>query len=693
MAAGRRATVVRAGPALRVALVATVLGLLLAVAPRAEAHALLTGSTPAAGTDLTAAPAVVALTFDEPLVATLSGATVTAPGGRTFSARVSAERMLVRLHGNARGVYRVRWKTVSKVDGHVITGAFEFGVRAAAGAVPSTSGPTRGDITVSALRGIEYALLLLAFGMCLLQRLGRDLGVRQPARAVAAGLLVTGVVVVAGEIWVAGDGLAARTAMDYLTHDRPGWARAARLLLEAALLVGVLLTRRLSAVLLCAIAVAVAFGGHGADVEPAWQGIAVNALHLVAAGAWAGGIMALALVRLRRQWHQVSRELLRRFSRVAPWAFLGSVVLGGVQAAQLLGSPQSVLGSSYGLTLVAKAVAVAAMVPLSLLAWRRVQVHIRTEALIALVVVAAAAALTAFPVIPKEAREAAAEQQDSTAAGAAAPAHAQRVAALPGRGDLTVGGRAGTVMVGLTVRPGRPGRNTVTAYLASPASRHTVARLHVAGRVLPMRSCGPRCRTTSSEIAGHERLGVEVAGHGTASYVLPALPAPDAGGLVRSAQGWMMRRHSYVDHQDLSGIRSVYRYVVPHRLYTRTWFGEGPQDSLWLGRRLYRRDSPTSRWRLSATGTAAPVPYFPWEPFDPLVDCHVLGHADVARTPTRVVACFGGHGASSDFVWFTMYVDGAGRVLRSRMWATSHFMDDRFTGFDTRLGLPSLHRG
>ncbi|HEU4567798.1 MAG TPA: copper resistance protein CopC [Marmoricola sp.] len=675
----------------RAVLLAPVLAALLSAGP-ADAHALLVGSDPAAGTDLARAPRVVTMTFDEPLVASLSDATVSSPGGRSFAAEVSGERMVVRLHGQARGVYRVHWKTVSKVDGHVITGSFEFGVRASARSAAVTSGPTRGDVTVSVLRGIEYAVLLLAYGLCLLQLLGRGLRLRLPGLPVAAGLLAAGVVVVTGEIWLAGSGLSWRAAVDYLTHDRAGWARSARLLLEAALVVVALTRRRLSAVLLAGIAVAVALAGHGADVEPAWQGVVVNAAHLLAAGVWAGGIMALAVLRFGRQWPQLSRELLHRFSRVAPWAFLASVLLGAVQAAQLLGSPDSVLGSSYGLTLVAKAVAIAAMVPLSLLAWRRLRVHVRVEAVIALVVVAAAAALTAFPVIPKEAREAAAEEQPGTGAGQP-EALLPRDRALPAPGDVTAGGRAGAVMVGLTVHPGRPGHNTVTAYLASPARRSTTTRLHVAGRVLPMRSCGARCRTVGVDLTGHEWVRVEVAGQGVASYLLPALPAPDVDGLVRSANRWMRQRHSYVDHQNLSGIRSEYRYVVPHRLFTRTWFGNGPQDSLWLGRRLYRRSSPTAPWRLASSDTLAPVPYFPWEPFLPLIDCHPFGSARVAGTPVRVVNCFGGHGGAPDAVWFTMYVDHAGHVLRSRMWATSHFMDDRFTDVDRPLRLPSLHPG
>lgn len=681
----------------RLALLPLVGLLLLVVLPPAAAHALLVSSDPSAGSSLPAMPATVTLTFDEPLVGSLSRATVSAPDGRRFTSRVSGERMIVRLGGDAHGVYRVAWKTVSKVDGHVITGSFEFGVAATASAAAATSGPTAGDVAVSVLRGVEYALLLLACGLCLLGIAAREAALHQPLLPVTAGLLVAGVAVVTGEVWVAGSGLSWQAAVDYLSNDRSGWARTARLALEAGLLASVLARSRtppagrrarwpgiaLAAALLSGIIVAVALAGHGADVEPAWQGIAVNAAHLAAAGIWAGGIMALAVLRLTGQWQVHGGQVLRRFSRIAPWAFLASVVLGGVQAAQLLGSPEPVLGSSYGLTLVAKAVAIAAMVPLSVLAWRRLRVHVRTEAVIALVVVAAAAALAAFPVIPREAREAAAEQP---------PTLSRRPSALPRSGDVTMGGRAGTVMVGISVHPGRPGRNAVTAYLASPAHRSTSARLRVGQQTVSMSSCGRLCRTATVDLAGHDLVRVEVAGHGTASYHLPGLPSPSAAALVRAVNRRMGQLRSYRERQLLAGIRTEYRYRVPHRLFVRTWFGDGAQDTLWIGRRLYRRDGPGARWRLSSRGDLAPVPYFPWQPFEPLVDAHVVGHAAVGGTPVRVVSVFDGHGRDPDPVWFTWYVDSGDRVLRSQMWATNHFMNDRYTRFDEAVHLPRLPR-
>ncbi|MGH3444129.1 MAG: copper resistance protein CopC, partial [Nocardioidaceae bacterium] len=448
-------------------LLALLAATLLAAAP-ASAHAVLVSSDPPAGAKLAATPGTVTLVYDEPLEPALSTASVTSPTGQTSNATVSGKTMKVRLRGNARGLYQVDWKTVSEVDGHTITGHFEFGVGVAAAAgsnVPQINGF---DIALAVPRGIEYALLLLAFGVALLPRLAPRIEVRLPVRSLAAALLVAGVVVVVAEGVVAGD------VLTYLGNGVPGWSRVARLVGEAGLLVVAVLTRRLSFAILTGIAVLVAFAGHGADVEPSWQGITVNAAHLVSAGVWAGGIMALAVVRLTGQWDRSGRRLLPHFTRVAPWAFGASVILGAFQAYQLLGSPDPLIRTDYGITLLVKAGAIALMVPLSVLAWRRLRISVRVEAVLALVAVAAAAALAAYPVIPKEAREARAEAAGTT--GTARSAHAPWA---PAAGQLTMGGRAGAVMAAMTLDPGRPGRNTIKVYLASPANRHSNATAHV----------------------------------------------------------------------------------------------------------------------------------------------------------------------------------------------------------------------
>lgn len=698
---GRRWTARLAGLSLAAA------ALLLFFPAAASAHAVPVSATPAPGARLAAAPGAVVIVFDEPLVARLSGMTVTSPAGRRFTGTVTGKKTIrAPLPPSASGVYRVNWKTVSVIDGHTITGSYRFGVgvpvpAAASSAGATAQGPGSADVTVAVLRWAEYTLLLLACGLSLLGMLARDLPLRLPDVPVAAALLASGVVVVAAEAVLASSGVSVAGFVDYLSNGVTGWARVARLLLEAAVLETAIIRRAaqpgspparqpggrrpgLPPVLLAGAVTAVAIAGHGADVEPAWQGIAVNAVHLAAAGMWAGGIMALALLGITGHWQAVRHDLLPRFARVASWAFVVSVLLGAVQAWQLLAGPGDVLTTGYGLTLVAKAVTVAAMASLSVLAWRRIRVSLRAEAALAVVAIAAAAALAAYPVVPKEAREAA-------EGPAARPSAAARVSWLPRPGDLTMGGRAGQVMVGLTVNPGRPGRNTISAYLASPATAASRARIRLGGRWQALSSCGGQCRAGTVTLRGGERLAVSVSGRGggTGYFTLPSLPARDGAALARAADARMDRLDSYLVAENLSGIRSAYAYARPHLMWLRTWYGDGVQQTLWSGESVYVKTAPHSRWRLKSSGSLAPVPYYPWDPFKPFADARILGTGTVSGRPVTVVSLFAGHGSDPDAVWFTLYVDQqTGRVLRSRMWATNHFMNDRFYAFNRPGHIP-----
>lgn len=658
-------------------------GILLTPAP-AAAHAVLLSAEPAPGATVARAPDAVLLRFDEPLVATLSRASVVDPAGRRFTGTVAGETIRVPLAGGGRGAYRVAWTTVSEVDGHTITGRFGFGVGVAVPAGQTSRGalPTPGDSLVAVLRAVEYTVLLLACGLVALRLTARDTPVPVPAVPVAVALLGAVTAVIVAEAALATARLSPSAVADYLAIGVPGVARGAQILLAAATVGAAVARRRLSAVLVAGIVAAVALAGHAADAQPPWLGVAVNGLHLASAGVWAGGILALALVRWRGAWAGPGRALLPGFSRVAPWAFLVSVALGAVQAGQLLGGVGELLHTRYGLTLIGKAALIAAMIPLSILAWRR-RPMLRTEAMLAVLVVAAAAALAAYPVIPRQAREAGTRHDD-------APVQA-RVSPYPHSGDLTLGGRAGDTLVGLSLRPGTPGRNEVVAYLAPEPAAGTGIRLAVGGATTTLAACGASCATATVDVRGGQRITVSVGGAkgGTAVFTLPALPAPDAAVLLRRATARMERLDRYRVDEVLSGIRCSYVYARPHRMWLRLWLDGVPQDTVWLDTAMYRRRTPTAPWSPPEKSGPVPVPYFGWQPFRPFVDPTVVGRGLVDGVPVTQVSFFGGHGADPEPVWFTLWIDTAGdRVLRSMMWAPGHFMDDRYYAFDEPAAMP-----
>jgi copper transport protein len=399
------------------------LALTLTAGP-AAGHAAFVSSEPEPGAELSSAPGVVVLRFTEPLIPRLSGATVTDPDSQTFEGQLSGEREVrVPLPTNAPGVYQVAWTTVSPVDGHTLRGSFRFGVGVSPGegAEGGTGAePQRADLVLAVGRAVEYTALLLALGMLLVRRLSRRdpalPWVRPrlvPALAVA---LVAGVTVVLAEALLAAGSASVGAISAYFTAGLSGAARVARIALEALALAAAVRSRAVGPALGAAL-VTLAAAGHAAAVSPKWWGVGVDALHLLAAGLWAGGIMALAILRPPGGWRgPEGRALLDRFSPVALSAFVLTVGFGVLRGVQELSGLGDLVGTAYGRVLALKVLGVLAMVPLSVFLWLRLRGTPRAEAVIAVGVVAAAALLAAYPLPP--ARLAEAEAASEQPAGA-----------------------------------------------------------------------------------------------------------------------------------------------------------------------------------------------------------------------------------------------------------------------------------
>lgn len=475
-----------------VALVALVA--LVVTAPAAGAHAAFVSSQPEPGARLTTTPGVVEVEFSEPLIDDLSSLVVIDPDGRRWEQTgVGEHTMRASLDTTALGVYQVDWKTVSPIDGHTQRGSYRFGVGADPVEVEaaSTLAPQTSDLLVAVARAVEYAGLLATVGMLLVGRLAR----REPALGWVrvrpewplAVALTAGITVVGGEALLAAGTPSLTAVAGYLTAE-PGIPRAARLAATAAALAGALQgTGRVAAYATVAAVAALAAGGHAAAVQPAWWGVGADALHLLAAGLWAGGIVALATVRPPGGWRGAqARLLLARFSPVAVWAFVATVGFGTLRGTQELAGVGDLATTSYGQVLTLKIAVVAMMLPLSLRAWRRRQARPPVEGALAVVAVAAAAVLAAYPVPPRRAAEDVDAQAPVT------------VPSLPQDGDLTFGGDTGDVLVGLTLRPGQPGRGDVYVHLLPPGGEEEAAGLSAElildGKSVPLDVCGPTCR-------------------------------------------------------------------------------------------------------------------------------------------------------------------------------------------------------
>ncbi len=659
----------------------------LLLAPQSVlAHSELVSAQPAPGSRLAIAPGAVVLEFSEPLDPKLSTVTVTDPNGQRFTGGVtSSEEMSVSLTTNAPGVYTVQWTSASATDGHHLSGSFEFGVQVSPGAPHAAQAPLLRppDLFLAIARWAEALSLLVATGMLVVLWLASREPplpwVRTPFKvlplALGAGLLV-----VWGEAALASGGPSLSGLLAYVTGSPAGIARVARLVFEtlAVATANWSMSRRWLSIWIGAALVALAASGHGASITPAWWGIGVDAVHLLAAGTWAGGILALAWQRPLDGWRSPQGyALLARFSPVALTAFTVTVGFGLIQATQELGSINALLVSNYGHVLLVKAVLVASMIPLSLIAWRWRRPNFRIEAPLAALVVGAAALLASFPVPPGQL------PPSSGIVGHAG---------LPQAGDLTFGGQAGSVLVGLTLGPGGRGENRALVYLLpldgarSAASLRAMISLNGAAPQ-QLTTCGTTCRETTINIQGGETAAITVigSGGGTATVSIPQLPAGDGAALLENAQKRMHQLRSYqlfetftTGSTEFKTIADQYTFVAPDRMESTAVSGA---QLVWIGTTQYTRNGPGQRWQVTSGVPTLTVPSFTWDYFRPFIDPRIVGRSSVDGAQTTVISFFGD--ANGTPVWFRLWIDGAGLVRRAEMHAQGHDMKDLYSAFDT----------
>lgn len=657
------------------------IGLWLMSATGASAHALLVATTPQDGQILGTPPGTVVLEFSEAIDPHSSGAEATDPTGHRWPAQVTGgQEMRIALQTNAAGVYTVEWHTTSLDDGHHTSGSFQFGVRISpltlAGVAGPGTQPQASDLLIGVAKWVEAVALLAVVGQLLVVTLAARtprldwVRVRYWPASIA---LAAGMIVIWAEVTVATGGHSASAEAAYFTSGIAGPARLGRLACELFAVVAALRRSRWLWVWTVAALAGVAASGHAAAVQPAWSGVLVDSLHLVAAGLWAGGIVALAMQRPPGGWRSsAGLALLRRFTPVALTAFGVTVVLGAVQALQQLGSADALVSTTYGEVLIAKIALVGCMLPLSWFAWRRRRPRLRLEASIAAAVIAAAAILSAIPLPPTAAARQAALLATTTS-----------TAGLPKPGDLTMAGSAGDVLVGLSLEPGRPGLNHVLVYLLPPqgstAAAGLAANLSSGSMSRPLTSCGTTCRQTDMTLTGGESLRVDVVspGGGEATFTVPPLPAASGQPLVDRMNRVMHQLHSYAVTESLSSGRTTivsdYTAVAPD---STTWTVSGTSSTVWIGTTEYTRSAPQQRWTVSRGLARNVVPSYVWDYFSPLSDAHIIGDDVVGGTSTTVVAAFGNR--QSTAIWFIYWIDAAGVVRQVHMLAAGHFMADHY---------------
>jgi copper transport protein len=392
----------------------------------AAAHASLVGSSPAARGRAKVGPAKVLLRFSEPVqVVNRRDVTVVDSDGVQIdsgarTAAGDARQVVVPLRGPlVPDSYTVRFRVVS-ADSHSEAGAFVFAVGKAPLGAPILAGSGGlSDMSPAAVgaRVAEFAGLMLLLGLLAFRALvwdpaigaahgvraaERELALRTGQRLFWRGFWAAAVLACVAESAV----LAAKSAVVFhtglvsaLVHpadayrlaaasrfgDLLGWRGGALFLLVAvAFLTWNAETagppsrgRRGPVALMALLGISaltlLAAQGHASQAPLAPLSVAFDAGHLTAVSLWVGGLVCLAPVLLRTPHvlpdagAALASAALARFSRVALWSVVAIVITGLVRAAGELSSPEQLLTTGYGRSLLLKA---SLLAPILLLARR-----------------------------------------------------------------------------------------------------------------------------------------------------------------------------------------------------------------------------------------------------------------------------------------------------------------------------------
>lgn len=391
-AAIRRATVPLLGVVL--ALCLTVLA-----APGAWAHASLLSTTPTDGEVLDEAPERVAWTFNEEVTSTSGALRIfDAEGERVDTGeqtQPAPDQLAVGLRDDVGDGSYVATYRVTSADGHLIRGAFTFQVGDGAGLDDATlaaifSGGGDGAVAIVAgvARAAGYGGALVLGGALLwsavvargARRDERERGDQWARRGAIVAAVAAAVAIPVQAMLTSGLGLAALANADVLVETATssvGVGALARL--AAALLVLVLLrgngtTRDLAGVAGLVVLGTFLVDGHTRTTDPAWLMMLGDAVHLLAAAAWLGGLVVLAgVVRLRRREDDpvAAADVVARYSRVATWSLVTVTVAGTAMSWALVRQPRALVSTDYGWTLIAKVALVGVVILVGLYNNRR----------------------------------------------------------------------------------------------------------------------------------------------------------------------------------------------------------------------------------------------------------------------------------------------------------------------------------
>jgi hypothetical protein len=109
---------------------------------------------------------------------------------------------------------------------------------------------------------------------------------------------------------------------------------------------------------------------------------------------------------------------------------------------------------------------------------------------------------------------------------------------------------------------------------------------------------------------------------------------------------------------------------------------------VWVGPNRYTREADSATWQAEDFGTGLPVPSFVWdlpESGGTYIGPHLVGVETVDGVQTQILTFF--LDLPQTPVWFRLWSDPSGLVRRASMRAQGHFMDHRYTDFETPISI------
>jgi copper transport protein len=354
-------------------LAAVVALLLLAMATvTVQAHALPVGSDPAPGDILQQPPRAVTMIFNEAPDPALSYIKVLDTAGNHYEEGTATPKpydpriLTVAVRQLGKGVYTVAWRTVASDDGHRITGSFAFGVQVSppppvlqqqepeTSALTFSAGLTRAAfyiglvgllgaafIASSRISAVWKRLYPVLAGSCLLAIVG-GIGITDSQlRSVETGWVELFNTTLAGSLL---------TRVAPLLVTGVALVAASRVSVHARRVVLVIVGLGAALSMLADSA-----ANHAATEAIPAISIALQWLHILAAGLWIGALAALLLV-ISAIPADSRRQLIERYAIGAVISLLIIAATGIIRSLEAIGSWDHLFTTLYGTIVIAKVV-------------------------------------------------------------------------------------------------------------------------------------------------------------------------------------------------------------------------------------------------------------------------------------------------------------------------------------------------